>query len=397
MNSGPLLQPGLTLAAAGLMNFEQLHRDESSVLPHGVNWFQNSVQRLLPESNELLLDNGQAISYDFLVLALGIELRYDYIEGLSSGTESVLISPSISSIYFPEGAKKTLEELNKFPSGGVALFTYPAYPIKCAGAPLKICFLAEEIFRRRGIRSNSFVRFCTSNSRVFGVPKYAESLERVIKERGIEPYLQHNLVKVDAERRHAVFEVLNEKGKGTGERRTLEYSFLHIGPPCSPAKALIEHAQKQNANALQLTDPQGWVKVDPRTLQSPAFPNVFAIGDCANTPNAKTAAAVSSQLKALAKNLKNVMDNKAPIAEYDGYASCPLVVDRRHVVLAEFSPNGPMETFPYDQSRPTMFAYLMKRYVMPPLYWMFLLKGYWEGPATLRKIFGIFARKSNAK
>uniref|UniRef100_A0A183BLZ5 Pyr_redox_2 domain-containing protein n=1 Tax=Globodera pallida TaxID=36090 RepID=A0A183BLZ5_GLOPA len=285
-------QPGLTLAAAGLMSFEQLHRDESSVLPHGVNWFQNSTT----------------------------------IEGLSSGTESVLISPSISSIYFPEGAKKTLEELNKFPSGGVALFTYPAYPIKSS---------AEEEF----VRIPSFVSAPLTVG--YLVCQNMLSLSN------------HNLVKVDPERRHAVFEVLNEKGKGTGERRTLEYSFLHIGPPCSPTKALIEHAQKQNANALQLTDPQGWVKVDPRTLQSPAFPNVFAIGDCANTPNAKTAAAVSSQLKALAKNLKNVMDNKAPIAEYDGYASCPLVVDRRHVVLAEFSPNGPMETFPYDQSLPT--------------------------------------------
>ncbi|KAL3123195.1 hypothetical protein niasHT_010365 [Heterodera trifolii] len=391
-------QPGLTLAAAGLMGFEQLHRDECSVLPHGVKWFQKPVHHLHPDSNELFLENGQAISYDFLVLATGLELRFDLIEGLSSGTESVLLSPSISSIYFPDGAKKTLEELRKF-STGAAVFTFPSTHIKCAGAPQKICFLAEEILRRKGIRSNCSVHYYTALGRIFGVPKYAASLERIVKERGVELHPRHNLVKVNPEKHEAEFELLDEKGKGTGQRQIVEYSFLHIGPPCSPVKVLREYAKesRNNSNGTQLTDPEGWVNVDPGTLQSPAFQNVFAIGDCANTPNSKTAAAVSSQFKALSKNLKNAMDNKKPTEKYDGYASCPLVVDRRHVILAEFSPDGPLETFPYDQSRPTIFAYLMKRYLMPSLYWMFLLNGYWEGPANLRKAFGLFSRRPSGK
>jgi hypothetical protein len=48
-----------------------------------------------------------------------------------------------------------------------------------------------------------------------------------------------------------------------------------------------------------------------------------------------------------------MMENKKPEAKYDGYASCPLVVDRRHTILAEFNPQGPLETFPFDQAKPT--------------------------------------------
>jgi hypothetical protein len=51
----------------------------------------------------------------------------------------------ICSIYFPEGARKTQALLNAFQRGGKAIFTFPNTPIKCAGAPQKICYLAEEV------------------------------------------------------------------------------------------------------------------------------------------------------------------------------------------------------------------------------------------------------------
>ncbi|KAI1694476.1 pyridine nucleotide-disulfide oxidoreductase domain-containing protein [Ditylenchus destructor] len=132
---------------------------------------------------------------------------------------------------------------------------------------------------------------------IFGVEKYARSLMKVVEERGIELNTRHNLVELDADNRLASFQLLDEFGKPTGRTKDLEYSLMHIAPPCSPVKALREFAAIQ-AN-LSLTDPNGWVAVHPQTLQCTAFPNVFAIGDCANTPNSKTAAAIdmSSSLK----------------------------------------------------------------------------------------------------
>ncbi|VDM73698.1 unnamed protein product, partial [Strongylus vulgaris] len=97
-------------------------------------------------------------------------------------------------------------------------------------------------------------------------------------------------------------------------------------------------------------------------LMSKHFANVFAAGDCMNTPNAKTAAAVSSHLKTIEKNLGAAMEGKEMPAKYDGYASCPLIVGRHRGILAEFNSKGPMETFPINQAKGGFYAFLMKRY-----------------------------------
>ncbi|KAK6009711.1 hypothetical protein OSTOST_25339, partial [Ostertagia ostertagi] len=99
-----------------------------------------------------------------------------------------------------------------------------------------------------------------------------------------------------------------------------QYSLLHIAPPCSTPPAVRE--------CRELTDEKGWVDVDPKTLRSKHFPNVFAAGDCMNTGNAKTAAAVSSHLKTVEKNLTAVLEGREPPAKYDGYCSCPLVISK---------------------------------------------------------------------
>ena len=60
--------------------------------------------------------------------------------------------------------------------------------------------------------------------------------------------------------------------------------MLHVAPPCSAPHALLGSG---------LSDKTGYVDVDKETCQHARFPNVFALGDCANMPTSKTAAAVS--------------------------------------------------------------------------------------------------------
>jgi len=140
------------------------------------------------------------------------------------------------------------------------------------------------------------------------------------------------------------------------------------------------------------------VNVEEKTLQSKAYNNVFAIGDCANTTNKKTAAAVAHQLRILIPNLDAVMHGKKLSDEqYDGYASCPLVVDSKHVILAEFNHKGPIETLPLNQAKPSFLYYWITRYYLPWLYWAVHLKGYWTGPSSLRKIFHLGFDKQQAK
>ncbi|KAK0395859.1 hypothetical protein QR680_001467 [Steinernema hermaphroditum] len=368
-------QPGFTLVGGGLMDFKSLVREQHDLIHPNSTWINEGVHQFHPEQSKILTTSGEEISYDYLVIATGLQLRYDMVKGLPEA----LNTPGVCSIYHPKYAQKTFEEIQHF-KGGNAIFTFPNTPIKCAGAPQKICYIAEDYFTRHGKRAEATVMYNTTLGRIFGVEKYAHALSEIVKARNIQLNTRHNLVEVKPDTREAVFQLLDSEGKPTSNYKTIEYGLLHVGPPCSPIAPLREAA------STGLTDANGWVNVDPLSLRSVKYDNVFGIGDCLNTPNAKTAAAISSQFKALRKNLRNVMDGKEVIVQYDGYASCPLVVDSRHAILAEFNSAGPLETLPVNQAKPMVISYLMKRYLMPFLYWNFLVKGLWNGPATIRKI-----------
>ncbi|RCN46620.1 hypothetical protein ANCCAN_07356 [Ancylostoma caninum] len=270
---------------------------------------------------------------------------------------------------------------------GNCVFTFPNTPIKCAGAPQKVLYYGHDIVRDRGYRDSTNFIYATSLPRLFGVEAYLKSLNKIAAEKNIDVRTRHSLIEVDTKNKIAKFELLDENSKPNGKFDEIPYSLLHIGPPCSAPPAI--------RNCKELVDENGWVDVDHETLRSKHFSNIFAAGDCMNTPNAKTAAAVSSHLKTIQKNLRAVLEGKEPPAKYDGYASCPLIVGRRLGILAEFNSKGPMETLPINQATPRYYAFLMKRYLMPFLYWNFLVKGYWNGPATIRKILHLgFVPKS---
>jgi len=100
------------------------------------------------------------------------------------------------------------------------------------------------------------------------------------------------------------------------------------------------------------------------------------LGDAAGLPTAKTGAAVRKQVPVVVKNLLSVMDQKQPSEKYNGYSSCPLVTGYGKLVMAEFDYNNqPMETFPFDQSKERWSMYMLKRYILPWLYWNKILPG----------------------
>lgn len=360
------------------MTLEQNTRKQSEVIPKRTKWIKESVGEILAEKNTVILSNNEQVTYDYLIVALGIQLRYDLIEGCPEALDS----DGVCSNYSPRYAEKTFQEVKKF-KGGNAIFTFPNTPIKCAGAPQKACYISDSLMRQQGVRPNANLIYTTSLAKLFGIESYLNALNKVAEEKNIDVRTRTNLIKVDPGRKVATFEKLDDCAKPTGETYELEYSLLHISPPCSAPEPL---------RRSDLADSNGYLDVDPETLQSKKYSNVFGAGDCMNTSNAKTAAAVSSHLKTLEKNLMNVMDGKKMEAKYDGYASCPLVVSLDKAILAEFNSQGTMETTPFRQDKPKRSAYLMKRYLFPFLYWNALVKGYWNGPSTIRRILHFGAR-----
>ncbi|GAA0317040.1 hypothetical protein GCM10008931_05670 [Oceanobacillus oncorhynchi subsp. oncorhynchi] len=63
-------------------------------------------------------------------------------------------------------------------------------------------------------------------------------------------------------------------------------------------------------------------------------------------------------------------------AKYDGYTSCPLVTGVNKLVMAEFDyDKNPQETFPIDQSKERSSMYIVKKNLLPIMYWNGMLKG----------------------
>lgn len=357
-------QPLWTLVGAGVMPKEVTEREEADFIPRGATWIRDKVASFDPEANTVTTASGEHIRYEQLVVAAGIQLDWAKIDGLAGavGTHGIV------SNYSYDTVDSTWEAIRKF-KGGRALFTFPNTPIKCAGAPQKIMYLAEHAFRRQGVRAQAQVVYAAPGAAIFGVPKYREALEAIIAARGIETMFLHNLVAVRPEAKQAVFETLGSEREqgGAREQVVLDYELLHLTPPQSSPDFI---------KASALANPAGWVEVDKHTLQHTRYANVFSLGDCSSLPTSKTGAAIRKQAPVLVDNLLAHRAGRPLAASYDGYASCPLITGYGACILAEFDYDGnPAETFDFDQAQERYSMYALKAYALPKIYWNGMLRG----------------------
>ncbi|MCB0129744.1 MAG: NAD(P)/FAD-dependent oxidoreductase, partial [Caldilineaceae bacterium] len=267
----------------------------------------------------------------------------------------------VCSNYSYETVESTWQNVQSLKKG-TAIFTQPDTPIKCGGAPQKICYLAEDYWRKHGVRDNVKVVFASASGVIFSVPQYANSLMKVIDRKGVEAQFLHNLVEVHADKKEAVF-----KHMQSGELVTMHYDMLHVTPPmCAP----------DFIRESPLAAETGWVEVDKHTTQHVRFANVFALGDCSNLPTSKTGAAIRKQAPTAAANILSLIAGEPMTASYDGYTSCPLVTGYGSLILAEFDYDGNLkESFPFDQSQERYSMYALKAYALPRLYWHGMLRG----------------------
>ena len=350
-------QPLWTLVGGGIFPKEESARTEASLIPAGVQWIQKYASGFDPVANRIDLRGGGAVTYDALVVAPGIQINWQQIKGLPEtlGKNGVCSNYSIDSVASTWENIRTLKR-------GVALFTQPAGAVKCGGAPQKICYLAEDHFRRTGVRDEIEVIFALAGPRIFAVDKYAVVLQEVVNRKGIDARYRHNLIEVRGASKEAVF-----KHMDTEEEVVLKYDMLHVTPPMSAPDFVSQS---------ELAAESGWVDVDQYTLQHKRFSNIFSLGDAANLPTSKTGAAIRKQAPVLVANLLALLENQPLIARYDGYTSCPVVTGYDSMVLAEFNyQNQADETFPFNQAQERFSMMMLKKHGLPALYWHGMLKG----------------------
>jgi len=356
-------QPGWTMVGAGVFAPEVTRHSMAAVMPDRVTWIKQAATGFAPDSNEVVLADGSAVRYRVLVAAPGLKLDWNGIPGLSEA----LGKGGVTSNYRYDLAPYT-RDLVRGLKRGRALFTQPAMPIKCAGAPQKAMYLSCDIWREAGALGQIDVEFHNPGAVLFGVAAYVPALMAYVERYGIDLRFGSKLVGVDGPGRVATFE--RTTADGTFERVEREFDMLHAVPP--------QVAPDCVANS-PLAGETGFIAVDQGTMRHVRYQNVYGLGDGSSTPNAKTMAAARKQAPVVALNVLATLEGKDPVAAYDGYGSCPLTVERGKVVLAEFGYGGTLlPSFPawvIDGTKPTRAAWALKSRMLPAIYWNCMLKG----------------------
>ena len=137
-------------------------------------------------------------------------------------------------------------------------------------------------------------------------------------------------------------------------------------------------------------DELGFVPTNPRTLQSLAQPNVFALGDATNVPTSKAGSVTHFEGEILTRNVRRYLVGERLDASYDGHANCFVETGFDKALLIDFNyDTEPLPgRFPFalgplpllQESRLNHLGKLMFQW----MYWHLLLPG--------RDIPGISAR-----
>ena len=390
-------QPAWTLVGANTYDFEKTAKPMASLIPKGVEWIKQYAEKFEPGNNKVITKKGEEFTYDYLVVVPGLKIAPEMIEGLKEAMDSGVVCSNYTN------PKHTWEVLKKF-KGGTALFTQPATPIKCGGAPQKIMYLADEYFRKVGLRDKTDIVFALPSGSIFGVKIIADTLMNVVDKKDINVRFFHRLVKVDGDKKIAWYEIDKDLTAGgcvtiadgdiasldkeiqynykdvkvsrRGEQYGIHFDMMHLAPPqCAPD--FIKNSP--------LASETGWVDVHKGTMQHVKYANIFSLGDVSNLPTSKTGAAIRKQAPVVVENiLKLIESNALSTKEYKGYTSCPLVTGYGKMVLAEFDynqnfePDPKLKQFPLmisDSSKEHWRLWLLKKYMLPYLYWNKMMKG----------------------
>ena len=348
--------PRQSHVAGGLARASEAVRPQADVTPSGVEWIRDRVTSVAPHDDSVTLSSGTVVRYAHLIVAAGIELRWDAVPGLAEAMRTPL---GISS-YTHELAAKASLALRDIRDGTV-VFVQPPEPATCAGVAQKPMYLANDWWRhdpRRRVRSV----FVSPESQAFRIDEISDELQRKIDDYGIETRYAHDLIEVRPESQEVVI------GRG-GVSETVRYDLLHAVPPQAPAAWIAESG---------LGDADGFVDVDERMLRHRRFVNVWALGDATAITPTRSGGGIRPQATVLVKNLVALVAGRQPHAVYDGYTVTPITVSRRTLVFAEFDRDDRLApTVPGWRTlfRERRLTYLLDRWVLPWVYWNLILRG----------------------
>lgn len=294
--------PSFLWVLTGKREISNICKDFQLLEKKGIQYINAEVQNI-DVKNKQVKTSLKNISYDFLVIALGAELAPGTVPGLSESGHN---------LYEVEEIPRLADSLKGF-SGGTVMILVSKLPFKCPAAPYEAALLTDYLLRQKGIRDKIEIKFFTPEGipmKVAG-PKIGEAVKEMLRKRDIAFNPKHELTSIDPKKKEVQFGNKKEK-----------FDLLAYVPPHKVSQAL--------AGSDLLTE-TGWVKVDPKTLQTES-PDVFALGDAVSIklpsglPLPKAGVFAHGEAEIVARNIAAKVSGGESSHEFDGHGSCFLEI-----------------------------------------------------------------------
>ena len=308
-----IYQPGLIFVPFGAMRPEQLVRPRPSTLEDGVELIVSPIERIEPTTNTVLLESGDPLRYDVLIIATGTRIAPEATEGLTG----VGWRETAFDFYSLDGATALARKLEGW-EGGRMIVNVADMPIKCPVAPLEFTFLADAFFTKRNMRDKVEIVFATPLDGAFTKPRASALLGGMLRARNIQVETDFTLARVDGEA--TVIE--------SYDGRTLDYDLL-VTIPLHTGAEVIERSS--------MGDSLGFVPTDKHTLQSKAHENVFVIGDATDLPTSKAGSVAHFEGEVLYENLLRFIGGYPLRPDFDGHANCFIESGHGKAILIDFN------------------------------------------------------------
>lgn len=351
-------QPGFLFLPFDIYTEDQVKKEGRQFIPKGVSYQQKHIEQIFAEENRILLADDESISYDLLIIATGSRIAPEETEGMKGPQWH----KSIFDFYSYEGAIALRNHLREW-KGGKLVVHITEMPIKCPVAPLEFAFLADDFFRKKGIRDQVDITYVTPLSGAFTKPKATETLHYLLEEKGIKEVTDFNIEHVN-----------------TDENKIVDYAETEV-----PYDLLVTIPTNMGDDLMArsgLGDDLNFVPVNKHTLQHETYENMFVVGDAANLPTSKAGSVAHFSAEILTENILQYLKKQPMEAAFDGHANCFIETGNKKGLLIDFNyEQEPVEgTFPIPgigplkllkETRMNHVGKMAFRWV----YWNMLVKG----------------------
>ena len=351
-------QPGFLFIPFGMYTKNDVIKPKSDFFPVGVNVIYSKIDKIQPAENNVLLEDGVKLKYDYLIIATGCKTVPEEVDGL----KDKLWYKEIFDFYTIEGAV-ALASYFKTWKGGELVINISELPYKCPVAPLEFAFFADAFFTERGMRDKVNITYVTPMPGAFTKPRATKMLGDLLEQKNIKLIPDFAIMEVDND-----------------EKKIVDYGGAEVRFDC-----LVSVPPNMGDDLMErssLGDDMNYVPTNKHTLQSDKHENIFVIGDASNIPTSKAGSVAHFASEILEENLMCVIEGRPMTASFDGHANCYIETGYGKGTLIDFNyDTEPLPgSFPFPGlgpfgllkvSRMNHYGKLLFRWI----YWHILLKG----------------------